>query len=270
VSSDAALEIEPAVLTKVAGIRSYRKRLAEFQKQNPFDQQFTGAKPGQKTEVTVDDGSAAVSIPGDTEASQPVGDSGASSTSTATGGAPVPAGGSNDPSVSTGGGSGGGGLEQPGTTFYTGTVDLSFGPLGNAERYKNVKRFTNLPNRRDPVVAFLGLSVDSDRAFFLVSPAVTRVEGEGQCPTQGTGCQLLSLAVGEQETLTVGGPAKGSRVGVSAAANGDGADSLGNAESADSGASTEAPSAERQAEAVTYRLKLLGTEIVEITDPRGD
>jgi len=259
-----ATQVESAVVVEQTGIRSYQKRLAALRKKNPFDQQYSGPKPGQESEVAVDDGSAAVSLAGEDQGSQPV-----SSTSPATVPAPAsePVSQSSDPSVSTGaepepGDSGSSaGVSAGKKRFYTGTVDLSFGALGDAKRYKRVKRFTNLPNDNVPVVTFLGLSVDSDRAYFLFTPAVTRMDGDGACPGQGSGCQLLELAIGDQQTLTVGGT-ESSAPRVSAPAS-----AVAGSEAVP--ASTVSPSSQREGQSVSYRLKLLDTKIVEISDP-GD
>lgn len=260
-----ANQLESAVLAEQTGIRSYRKRLAALRRQNPFDQQYTGAKAGQETEVAVDDGSAAVSVAG--EGSEPV-DSGSSPSVSTQSSTPVPSSSSSDPSVSVGGGppepdatSHEGVAEQTG--FYTGTVDVSFGVLGDAKRHKNVTRFTNLPSDSNPVVAFLGLSVDSDRAYFLVSPEVTRMDGDGACLGKDTGCQFLELAIGAQQSLTVGETEpQAPRASANAPAVGT--------DTQAAPAPAESQSSERAGNSVTYRLKLLDTKIVEITDPRDE
>lgn len=264
-----ASEVESAVLAEQTGIRSYRKRLAALRKKNPFDQQYTGARPGQETEVAVDDGSAAVSVAGEGSEQVPAPvDSGSSPSVSVPSSTPVPSSPSSDPSVSVGSGT----SEPDGTSlesaadqasFYTGTVDVSFGALGSAKRYKNVKRFTNLPNDSDPVVAFLGLSVDSERAYFLISPAVIRMDGDGACPGQGSGCQFLELAIGDQQSLTVGETEpQAPRASATAAAVGS--------DTQAAPAPAESQSSEPEGKSVTYRLKLLDTKLVEIADPSDE
>lgn len=257
-----ATQIESAVLAEQPGIRNYEKRLAALRKQDPFDQQFSGSKPGQESSVAVDDGSAAVSVAGEDGGSEPV--SSTSGTTPAPASEPVSQ--SSDTAVSIGpepdtGNSGSTeSIPAEEARFYTGTVDVTFGALGDAERYKNVKRFTNLPNDKDSVVAFLGLSVDSERAYFLVSPAVTGMNGDGVCPGAGSDCKFLELGIGEQQTLTVAGAETTQRASASAAAA-DGTKAT--------PASAGSPRSERQVPSVQYRLKLLDTNLVEISDP-GD
>ena len=261
--SGEALQIAPAVLAEVPGIRNYRERLAALRKQNPFDQQFSGSKPGQESTVAVDDGSAAVSVAGEGGGSQAVIPTSGSTPAPAS----EPVSQSSDAAVSTGAEPDTGGrgssesIPAEEARFYTGTVDVSFGALGSAKRYKNVKRFTSLPNDKESVVAFLGLSVDSERAYFLVSPAVTGMNGDGVCPGVGSECEFLELAIGEQQTLTVGGAEPAAPRASATASAADGTETA--------PASAESPSPERQVPALQYRLKLLDTNLVEISDP-GD
>ncbi len=91
------------------------------------------------------------------------------------------------------------------TSFDAATVDVTFGPLGHAKRYRGVKRFEMLPDDKNPVVAFLGLSADAKRGYFLLSSDVTETSGDGKCePGRPAPCQMVKLKVGDQRLVTAG------------------------------------------------------------------
>jgi hypothetical protein len=226
-----AAAVTPAVLAEAPGVRNYRKRLAALKRSNPFEQQFTTPPEDAKVEVS-EAPDPSVSVAGEETAPSvgaPTSTGSGAPSSPETTVAPPPS----EPAGTTVDDGSDADESQtveaaPGeTVHYTGTADITFGPLGEAKRYRGLKRFEMLPDDKMPVLAFLGTSVDADRAYFLVSSEVVETSGDGSCaPQRPAPCQLLELGVGDQRTLTVG---------------------------------TEEP--------VTYRVKLTDTDVEEIRDP---
>ena len=78
------------------------------------------------------------------------------------------------------------------TKLYTYVVDVKFGQTGDERLRKGVKRLGILPNDRNPVVVFLGVSADVKRAVFLVDSRVSQ-SGEGACRPSVKSCTFLYL-----------------------------------------------------------------------------
>lgn len=215
-SLDDAAAVTPAVLVEAPGVRNYRKRLAALKKTNPFEQQFATVADDAEVEVETSTSDPSVSVAGEqvaetasastssgsasgevsvsAEVVEPTDGSAGSPSTGPSGGAEVETESGESAEVST---------QEP--SLYTGTVDITFGTVGNAKRYRGVKRFDMLPDDKQPVIAFLGLSVDAKRAYFLVSSSVTETSGDGSCaPQKPAPCQILELEVGEQRTLIAG------------------------------------------------------------------
>lgn len=230
-----ATAVQSAVLVSDPGVRDYTKRLEALKKKNPFVQQF--ADPEEI--ATLDETASALSSGTDTGTAT----TGATSAET---GASVPGSGAEaptnlppsggidtttDPTV-----------EHPvepevttETKFYAPRVDVTFGPLGDAEQVDGIRYFDFLPDEDTPVVAFLGLGDSSDTAVFAVSNEVTETSGQGTCaPEEVDGCDLLFLKIGQQRLLKVD------------TVDGDG-----------------------YGESITYRLKVLDTRFTRVPDPRG-
>jgi hypothetical protein len=90
--------------------------------------------------------------------------------------------------------------------FYFYRVKARAGQLGeDLKVHDSVGSLSNLPSDNVPALAFLGVTTNSSfqpkTAVFLVSSAVSSVDGEGSCTFAGTYCQLLSLKPGEHEDL---------------------------------------------------------------------
>ena len=195
VSSSDAAEIEgaeiadPVVLAEVPGIRNFRKRLSDFQKQNPFKQQFTGvptsvddAQAGEvaNAEAAAEDAAAAAA-----DAATAAGDAASGGDGSATGG-------------DTGtGGSGSSGVRKFAIEWK---IDVKAGPVGDAKRKDGLKELSFVPDDRHPVLQFIqGASEDS--AVFVVSRSVGDTYGDGRCAPQKNNCQFLLLEVGQARTF---------------------------------------------------------------------
>ena len=90
--------------------------------------------------------------------------------------------------------------------FYFYRVKARAGEVGqDLKVHDSVGSLTNLPSDKVPALAFLGVTTNSSfqpkAAVFLVSSAVSSVDGEGTCTFAGTYCQMLSLKPGEHEDL---------------------------------------------------------------------
>lgn len=249
-ATDQAAAVTPAVLAESSGVRDYQKRLVALKRTNPFEQQFTNQP--KSASVRVDSGNAdgSITVQGSGSSTTPAPTSSSPSSTATTGtsvavptntGAPSTSGAppstSGAPTVNpTGSPSGGSDPGSPAPddssgepTLYTGTADITFGPLGDATRYRAVKRFEMLPDEKLPVVAFLGLSVDAQRGYFLIANDVSETSGDGSCsPKRPSPCQILALSIGDQRTLKV------------------------------------------EVKQQTYRLRLTGTNIDQISDPGGN
>jgi hypothetical protein len=78
------------------------------------------------------------------------------------------------------------------TTFYTYVIDVQFGKRGRERERKGLKRLETLPNDRAPVVVFLGVSGDREKAVFLVDSRLGQ-SGEGVCRPSVDACTFLYL-----------------------------------------------------------------------------
>ena len=243
-ASDDATAVRAAVVTADPGIRDYRQRLEALKKKNPFIQQFapepesaseqldqtaadagatgTGSTPVEGTGPPVpgSGGESPANLP-------PAGTEGSTTTATT-------------PTGSTDTGATGGDTTEQQTQptvehrFYAPRVDVTFGELGQAKEYDDLRHFDFLPDEQTPVVAFLGLGESADKAVFAVSNEVTDTSGDGSCvPPHSDGCQFLVLRIGEQRMLSVPDPA------------------------------------DPAAAPTTYRVKVLDTRYTRIPDPRG-
>lgn len=173
---------EPVVLAN-PGLRDYKRRLAGDAPKDPFIQQF--AVPVAPADA-VSAGSSAGSAGGTSSA-----DTG---TTTSTSG-----GSSGDTTTTT---------QQPQTQskYYSFRVKVRAGQLGkNLKTYDSVGSLAPLPSKKVPALEFLGVNTDSNfnakSAVFLVSSAVSSVDGEGSCSFAGSACQVLTLKPGEHEDM---------------------------------------------------------------------
>jgi len=77
-------------------------------------------------------------------------------------------------------------------TTYTYTVDLRFGERSNPATRRGVQRLEPLPNDRNPLLVFLGVTADTKGAVFLVNSRLDQ-EGEGDCQPSNKACTFLEL-----------------------------------------------------------------------------
>jgi hypothetical protein len=228
-----ATAVAPAVLVDDAGVRDYRKRLAQLKATNPFEQKFelptpdsvalqgsgggtegdvspsgAGGGSGSSVETTVTDtladaDAAGASVTTDTTVTEPDG----AEVNTETTEETKP--------------------PKPEVRFYAGRIDVTVGELGNAKRVDGVRYLDLLPSENKPVAAFLGLAEGGERAVFLLSRDVVETDGDGSCaPKKPAPCQYVTLQEGDEQTF-------------------------------------------KYADGTTYRLRLLKTHIVHVPDPRG-
>jgi hypothetical protein len=232
---DDATAVAPAVMVNDAGVRDYKKRLAELKETNPFEQKYalptpqsvalqdTGSGSSPSTSTTTSSAGGSTSIDTTVTDTSTTSSSSAGSVttdtttvtdseSTADDSGPDQSGSSKPP--------------KPEVRFYAGRIDVTVGKLGDAKRIDDVGYLDLLPNDNRPVVAFIGLANGADAAVFSISRDVVETEGDGSCaPKKPSPCEFLTLEVGDQETL-------------------------------------------KTTDGTTYRLRLLHTHVVRVPDPR--
>ncbi len=89
---------------------------------------------------------------------------------------------------------------------YTVNVDAGFVKNKKAElkELEEQPAYTQLPNEKSPVVVYMGLSPDHQRALFLMSNQVVAYYGAGKCALEQESCQLVELKPGQSETFDYG------------------------------------------------------------------
>jgi hypothetical protein len=177
-----ATAAEPAVMVEQVGIRNYRERLERFKSKNPFRQHFnlpeatTSALEVVPAGGGVDGGSAAEA----SSTSAPT-SGGGTTTTTVTTPAPPP--------------------REPTLHAYTYTLDVKVGVPGDLEEKPKVERLSFLPSNANPLLVYLGASVDGKDALFLVSDDVSSVTTDGECMPDIADCVYLTLHAGQSADL---------------------------------------------------------------------
>lgn len=189
---DGVSAVQPAVVREeLAGVRSYRTRLSDLKRQNPFAQQFRLPKPSGSDVAEL----AAPPEPtpgGDTGTVTPEPvtnmDTGAvdPEPTPAPGPARVP-----DPAPA----------PEPEILILAPRVDVKIGRIGEQKTVEDVEQSQVLPDRDAPVVMFLGATPDLKTASFLVSTDVTASAGDGLCSPSARDCQFLKLKDGEARSF---------------------------------------------------------------------
>lgn len=83
------------------------------------------------------------------------------------------------------------------------TVDMKAGVLpGELKEQTEVEAMTKLPNPKNPVVLFVGLSQDNDRALFLMTSKVTGYYGAVHCTVDKQACQMVELKPGHSASFS--------------------------------------------------------------------
>jgi hypothetical protein len=162
-----------------------RTKLDTFSAKDPFKP--VGSVPSESSSSSGGGGSS-----GPSGGSTPSGDESGGSTPGSTGG------GGDTPS------SGGGGEPQPGPPArepdkqtYTYTVDVRFGLRGDEKKYEDVQRLSMLPDERQPLLVFLGVSATGKTAVFMVNDSLGS-DGEGRCRPSPEECSFVYLRVDDE------------------------------------------------------------------------
>jgi hypothetical protein len=175
---------QPVVSTEGKKSSEIRKVLRRFKRKNPFTPHGVGGGSATLPAAAQTGGGATgqgtTPVPTDTSTSATVGGptTGTSGTSTGTSG------------TTTG---------STGVTYYTYTVDVRFGKVGQADA-KTLTRFRALPSSEDPVIVFMGVRNDGETAVFLVSAAATTT-GDGDCQPSADACTFLYMKKGDKQTI---------------------------------------------------------------------
>jgi hypothetical protein len=180
---------QPAVTTDGKKSDQIRKNLGHFRSKNPFSPKgsnFTSSSTTGTASVATGSASGLATVNGQTT----VTGGSESSTSTGTSGSPAPA----APTGSTGSPT-----KSTSLKYYTYTVKVRFGKVGQADA-KTLTQFRALPSSDDPIVVFMGVRDDGKTAVFLVSAAATAT-GDGNCQPSGDQCTFLYMKKGDKEAL---------------------------------------------------------------------
>ena len=179
-ASQASFSVVPAE----PGLRDYRKRLGHRQALNPFRQPKPPRKESPKSDGASTggggagggEGSAAVSVETSTPEAPSSGSSGDSSKSTKV-------------------------VVQNQVVGYT--IDVEAG-YENPQPIKGLKPIAEMPSKKNPLVAYIGLSEDHKRALFLMDGSVTAYYGKAQCSFDKQNCQVVEMKPGTSETFATG------------------------------------------------------------------
>lgn len=82
-------------------------------------------------------------------------------------------------------------------------IEAEAGFVPHTSLHKSIAPMTKLPNKKHPVILFMGLSKDNKRALFLMTSGVTAYYG-GRCALDKEACQLLELKPGKSITFAYG------------------------------------------------------------------
>jgi hypothetical protein len=163
-------------------------------------------KAGARTNLDVFDSKNPFRPVGKTQAEQAAGDPGnqsAPSTSKSTGGGSAGGQSIGGGSLGGGGGGGGGGTAPPSQApggggrdtkpqAYAYTVDVRFGERGVERKHEGVRRLEMLPDEKQPLVIFLGVTSTGKTAVFMVNDSLDP-EGEGRCKPSEAQCSFIYL-----------------------------------------------------------------------------
>jgi hypothetical protein len=83
------------------------------------------------------------------------------------------------------------------------TIDAEAGFVPKTSERTGIQPMTKLPNKKHPLVLYLGLSKNHKRALFLMTSNVTAYYG-GHCALDKQACQLVEVAPGKGVTFAAG------------------------------------------------------------------
>lgn len=209
------------VVADVPALRDYRDRLDDLVSQDPFKQHFT-APQVQGAQLGPGTTSATVPSPDAPVTSAPSPDLSPPSTTYVPpppspdplpppAPAPAPAPPSPAPAPPSGGGGDNSGNDGPAevrieTKLVSYRITARMGEPGELKVRRNIPELTMLPNEKNPIAVFLGVSGDEKKALLLVSSEVNEVRG-GNCRIarfDGGSCQFLAIEPGFPVTFYYG------------------------------------------------------------------
>lgn len=190
-----AEELEAVVLAGSSGVREYRKRLAGAPR-NPFKHRYPGmGRDGGDAEAKDEDAEAGGTSP----LGSPSQDGGATDV-------PVPGQPGVEPVV-----------PQPKppervTRVFRMKIDVRVWHNGKKREIRGIEPLSFVPGMKSPVVQFTGATHDVKKASFVLSPAVVRTWGDGNCDPGRNDCQFLTMKPGESQYFHYGEKAKRYRI----------------------------------------------------------
>jgi len=203
------------VVADVPALRDYRDRLRELVAQDPFQQHFTapqveGAQLGSGTTTTTTTTTTEPPAPAPAPDLPPVADIPTFTPSPAPAPAPGPAPAPTPPADT--GGSGPGQSDSHSnppevrveTKLVSYEITARLGEPGKVKVRRNIDELTMLPNEKNPIAVFLGVTSDEEKALFLVSTAVTSVFGDAKCRFGDGQCQFIAVEPRFPVTFTYG------------------------------------------------------------------
>ena len=194
------------VVADVPALRDYRDRLSDLAAKDPFKQHFTapqvaGAQLGPTGGISgptydVSGSTTSPDLPSPSEVPTYIPPPApAPAPSPAPDPAPAPA-----PILPPDGGGGDGGNTNHGpsevrveTKFVSYRITARVGEPGDMKVRRNIDELTMLPNEKNPIAVFLGVSSDEQKALFLVSTEVTSVFGDAKCRFGDGQCQFIAV-----------------------------------------------------------------------------
>ncbi len=86
-------------------------------------------------------------------------------------------------------------------TPFSYTVDIDFGRAGNTHLRRDVTPLTLLPDKKRPLLVFMGITSSRKTAMFKVEGAVASLKGEGICLPSRKECNFLYLRSDEDHNV---------------------------------------------------------------------
>lgn len=182
-------QLDPVVVPAEHGIRDFRERV-DSRPRNPFKQQY----PGMKEASSDQDPSTAAGGQGTPTSEPPSGSPlvGGDSTPPVTEPASPPP--EDEP--------------KQVTKLIRMTIDVRISHDGKKREIDGVEPLSPLPGGERPITRYIGADREAERAAFVLSPAVTATEGDGNCDPGRNDCQFLTLKPGESQYFRYGERAK--------------------------------------------------------------
>jgi hypothetical protein len=178
-------ELKPAVSVSSAAGSTERKSVVRLSRKNPFEPLVKPKAPPTGTT------GAATSAGGSSTGSGSGAAAGSGTGAPSSGGS-----GSTGSPGSTGSGS-------SGVTYFTYVAKVKFGELGQTKT-KTIQQLRSLPSSDDPIVVFMGATLDGEKAVFLVS-ADADLKGDGTCKPSADQCVFLYMSPGDSQTFEIAG-----------------------------------------------------------------